>query len=169
MGNAPAGDSWKDRGHRGPPPPLQGWSLQVLRCSLGSMGSGPAPGTKMETSAPAKSMCWPAAASLPQPPPGPSLSNRTLPLGAATGQGGQGASPGGQGWRSGQGQWLNIIESSSPRFEPLPYCVTLGQHLDLSGPRVSQLPSGHRAGWGGGDVAWSYLGATSQEAVKEWN
>lgn len=46
------------------------------------------------------------------------------------------------------GQGLNVLESSGPRLEPLLYCVTLGQPLDLSGPWVSQLPSEHRAVWG---------------------
>lgn len=98
MADAPAGDSCReeDVGGVGSPPPPQGWPLGVPGCSPGPVGPGPAPGTKMETSPPAKSMSWPAAAGLPQPP--------TLPLGAVTAQGGQGASTGGQGRRSGLGQ-----------------------------------------------------------------
>lgn len=52
----------------GPRPPLllQRWFLGVLSYSPGPAGPGPAPGAKMETSPPAKSMSWPAAAGLPE-------------------------------------------------------------------------------------------------------
>lgn len=152
MADALARDSWRegDIEGAGPPPPPQGWPLGVLGCSPGPVGPGPAPGTKMETSPPAKSMSWPASAGLPQPP--------TLPLGAVTAQGGQGASPGGQGWRSGLGQWLKVLESSSPRFEPLPHCVTLS-HILTSRSLGFTTAKQAQSGLGRGGVAWSYLGA----------
>lgn len=134
----------------GPPPPLQLWFLGVLRYSPGPARPGPAPGAKMETSPPAKSMSWPAAAGLPEPLPGPPLVNRALPLGAVTAQQGQGGQPRGSGVEEWPGQWLNVLELSSPGCEPLPYSVTLGQRLDLSDPQVSHLPSEHRAMWGRG-------------------
>lgn len=80
-----------------PPPPLQGWSLGALMCSPGPAGLGPSPGTNLGTSPLAKSMCWPEPTGLLQPPPEPPFSNRTLPLEAVTGQGGQGASSGDRG------------------------------------------------------------------------
>lgn len=75
-------------------PPLWGCSLEgSLRCSPGPAGPGPAPGAKMETSPPAKSVSWPAAAGLPKPPPRPPPMNRTLPLGSSGHQGRAGGQP----------------------------------------------------------------------------
>lgn len=144
MLGAGAGEAEDTEGSR-PPPLLRCWFLGVLRYSPGPAEPGPAPGAKMETSPPAKSMSWPPAAGLPEALPGPPLVNRALPLGAMTVQQGQGGQPGGSGLKEELWPWLNVLESSSPGLSLFPYSVTLGHPLDLSDPQVSQLSSEHRA------------------------
>lgn len=99
-----------------PPPPLRSWSLGVPGCSPRPAGPGPTPSTKMESSPPAKSTSWPAAAGLPELA-WVSTPEENAPLGSS-------GLPGREGAVLGGGTGRDIPKSSSLRSKPLFCCVT---------------------------------------------